>query len=222
MVHLKKAVVVLCIVGAVAPNPWVRRKKKDEEIGSIRPDDDEVVEGGAMDELLKGDFLKGIGESGMFEDMLSGLMDTPEMKEIMENPEKLREAIRDNPLLKSVPGADAQIEQLLDSDAFKDPEVLKSAMKVGMEAFKNIGEEFTKAIEDQMDLLSNDPEAFEKQMLDALENFAGDPELAKHIPGLDQISPEKMSQQLEQLQKMMQQEQQEQQQQEVLPDGTLY
>ena len=87
----------------------------------------------------------GAGGEDMFAgmgDMWESLMDSPEMEEMLANPELLKATIKNNPLINAIPGASEQVEALLQSDAFNDPAQLKQAMRQGVDAMKAVGSEF--------------------------------------------------------------------------------
>ena len=86
------------------------------------------------------------------------LMESDEMRAIMDDPKLLRETISNNPLLKAMPGVGDQVEELLNSEAFQDPAALKAVMKQGMDAFKEAGSEFGKEFGKQMEMMMSDPE----------------------------------------------------------------
>jgi len=200
-----RRLVVLVLVGVcVAQNPWVRRKKKEEEeVGKIRLEEEEEEEA-ATEFARLNKLVSEMGETDLsgawdgLSEMYESLLESPEMKELLEDPAKLKAAITENPLLKSLPGMDEHLDTVLDS--FQDPEKLREAMKVGMDAFKTVGKEFTKELGSQMEQLVNDPAAFQKQLSDTIANFMNDEEMLKAIPGFDQLTPEQLQAQLAQAQ----------------------
>lgn len=156
--------------------------------------------------------------------MWEGLMDSPEMKEMLDDPAKLRAAITDNPLLQAIPGVDQYIAQLLESDTFQDPTKLKEAMRLGMNAFKSVGKEFTKEFGTQLNMLAQNPDGFAQQISDTLENVMADENLRKHIPGLENMSPEQLAEHLKQTQDLFNGflqggDQSKQEEVEVMPGG---
>lgn len=214
----------LCLSLVCAQNPWVRRKKKSDQptqdddapIGKIRLDDEASSNSAKAAFDADNDFdrlnrlVSEFGSENMQMDtswegmsqMWEGLMDSPEMQQMLDDPAKLREAIADNPLLQAIPGVDKYVSQLLESETFQDPAKLKEAMRVGMNAFKSVGKEFTKELGTQIDQLVQNPQAFAQQISDTLENVMGDENLRKHIPGLDQVTPEQLAEHLKQTQDM--------------------
>jgi hypothetical protein len=158
------------------------------------------------------------------------LMESDEMRAIMDDPKLLRETISNNPLLKAMPGVGDQVEELLNSEAFQDPAALKAVMKQGMDAFKDAGSEFGKEFGKQMEMMMSDPEGFQKNMADAMAQLipggaagGGDAilEAAKglfdgsgnfdaaalaKIPGMEALAdPEKMKEQMAEAAKLFEQ-----------------
>merc|ERR1719486_399804 len=108
-------------------------------------------------------------------DMWESLMDSPEMEEMLANPELLKATIKNNPLINAIPGASEQVEALLQSDAFNDPAQMKLAQQ-NPEAFKA-------QMEAMMSQLAGGPEqgralmeAFKAQMEAMMSQLAGGPE----------------------------------------------
>ena len=160
------------------------RNKDEKKIGKIRLDEaSEAADGSDFGKLSKlaaslqdggANPLAGLGSGGAG-DMFAGmgefwdqLMESDEMRAIMDDPQLLRETISNNPLLKAMPGVGDQVEELLNSEAFQDPAALKAVMKQGMDAFKDAGSEFGKEFGKQMEMMMSDPEGFQKNMADAM------------------------------------------------------
>ena len=154
-------------------------------------------------------------------------MDSPEMEEMLANPELLKATINNNPLINAIPGASEQVEALLQSDAFNDPAQLKQAMRQGVDAMKAVGSEFGSQLGAQMKLAQQNPEAFKAQMEAMMSQLAGGPEQGRalmeaakglwdgsadpaqlealsKLPGMEALAdPEAMKRQMAELQKMM-------------------
>ena len=160
------------------------RNKDEKKIGKIRLDEEsEAADGSDFGKLSQlaaslqdggANPLAGLGSGGAG-DMFAGmgefwdqLMESDEMRAIMDDPKLLRETISNNPLLKAMPGVGDQVEELLNSEAFQDPAALKAVMKQGMDAFKDAGSEFGKEFGKQMEMMMSDPEGFQKNMADAM------------------------------------------------------
>lgn len=182
-------VATLCATVAVAQNPWVNRRrnggdkeKKPVAVDEASAGDDDtdfarlnsIVEGlGAGGGALGGGGGDGNPFAGMGE-MWDEMMDSPEMRAMLDDPELLKATIKNNPLLSAIPGVAEQVDALLESDTFKDPAKLQEAMRVGLDTFKDMGNEFGEELGKQMELMAADPEAFQANMADAL---------AQMIPG---------------------------------------
>ena len=108
-------------------------------------------------------------------------MDSPEMEEMLANPELLKATIKNNPLINAIPGASEQVEALLQSDAFNDPAQLKQAMRQGVDAMKAVGSEFGSQLGAQMKLAQQNPEAFKAQMEAMMSQLAGG-HLSVYVP----------------------------------------
>lgn len=222
------------------------RNKDEKKIGKIRLDEaSEAADGSDFGKLSQlaaslqdggANPLAGLGSGGAG-DMFAGmgefwdqLMESDEMRAIMDDPQLLRETISNNPLLKAMPGVGDQVEELLNSEAFQDPAALKAVMKQGMDAFKDAGSEFGKEFGKQMEMMMSDPEGFQKNMADAMAQLipggapgGGDAilEAAKglfdgsgnfdaaalaKIPGMEALAdPEKMKEQMAEAAKLFEQ-----------------
>lgn len=165
----------LC-AGAVAQNPWVRKKKKD---APVEADAASQKADGADLSALHDMLSAGTGDdaanpyAGMG-DMWEGLMDSPEMAQILADPDLLKKSIMNNPLISAIPGAKEQVEAIMASDAFNDPDQLQKAMRAGVDAMKSVSNDFGAAMGEQMKLAQEDPAAFQKQMAEAMSQFMGD------------------------------------------------
>ena len=222
-----------------AQNPWVNRRKNKDKQAPVAADPASDTDFSKLNDMVKNlQQAGGGGAAGGGEDMFAGmgdmwesLMDSPEMEEMLANPELLKATIKNNPLINAIPGASEQVEALLASDAFNDPDQLKQAMRQGVDAMKAVGSEFGSQLGEQMKLAQANPEAFKQQMEAMMSQLAGGPEqgaalmeaakgmwdgsadpaqmeaLSK-LPGMEALSdPEAMKAQMEQLQKMMGQQQ---------------
>lgn len=171
------ATVALLVSSASAQNPWVnRRRNKDKEAKPVVTDEasagDDLTDFARLNSIVEGLQTGGGGDdanplAGMGA-MWDEMMDSPEMAAMLNDPELLKATIKNNPLLSAIPGVGDQVDALLESDTFKDPAQLREAMKVGMEAFKTMGDEFGAELGKQMELMQANPEAFQKNMADAL------------------------------------------------------
>lgn len=100
--------------------------------------------------------------------MFEGMLDMPEVKQIMEDPVALKQALTDNPMLDAMPGMREMFDKLLESDELKDPEKFKQTMAAGIEQFKSLGSDSLA----QMGELLADPaklQATMGEMMNALE-----------------------------------------------------
>ena len=78
---------------------------------------------GALMQGLEGADLGALMEQGA--KMFEGMLEMPEVKQIMEDPALLRQALADNPMLDAVPGMREMFENLLESDEMRDPQKFK-------------------------------------------------------------------------------------------------
>merc|ERR1719502_1922094 len=92
--------------------------------------------------------------------MFEGMLEMPEVKQIMEDPALLRQALADNPMLDAVPGMREMFENLLESDEMRDPEKFKETMAAGVAQFKSLG---TESLQQMGELLS-DPAKLQQTM----------------------------------------------------------
>ena len=81
---------------------------------------------GALMQGLEGADLGALMEQGA--KMFEGMLEMPEVKQIMEDPALLRQALADNPMLDAVPGMREMFENLLESDEMRDPQKFKETM----------------------------------------------------------------------------------------------
>lgn len=239
MLRLTSLVALVCaslVARVSAQNPWVNRRRNRDSGGKadsgVAPDvkapetdfsklNDLVGAGGAGGGL--GDV--GANMAGMWEELL----DSPEMEQMLADPELLAATIKNNPLIGAIPGAADQVEALLASDTFKDPAKLREAMKTGVEAMSAVGAEFGKQLGATMELAQKDPAAFQKQMAEAVAQLvpgagadggaaimeaakamfdgsggAADLEKLAQIPGMEGLGdPEQFKAQMASYQKMM-------------------
>jgi len=231
----RRYALVAAALACAAANPWARKNKKE---APLEEDKASGVADGAGEYKRLHDLLS-TGDDEAIEksfegmgDMWENLMDSPEMAQMLADPELLKKSIRENPLINMIPGAQDQINAIMDSPAFSDPEQLAKAMRQGVDAMKAVGDEFGKHFGDQMKLAKEDPEKFSKQMADAMASFAkssgaagqdpaaaleaakglwgnaqNDPEyLAKlgQIPGMEHLSdPEKLKEHMATLEGMV-------------------
>ena len=132
---VRRILTVLALAGLTrAQNPWVNRRKNKDKDAPVAAD----PAAGDTDFSKLNDMVKNLQQAGAAggqgEDMFAGmgdmwesLMDSPEMEEMLANPELLKATIKNNPLINAIPGASEQVEALLQSDAFNDPAQLKQA-----------------------------------------------------------------------------------------------
>jgi len=232
---LRLASIVALVWSASAQNPWVNRRRNRDSAGkgdagaapdAKAPETDfsklNDLVGNAPNGAL-GDV--GANMAGMWEE----LMDSPEMEQMLADPELLAATIKNNPLIGAIPGAAEQVEAMLASDTFKDPAKLREAMKTGVEAMSAVGAEFGKQLGATMELAAKDPAAFQKQMADAVAQLipgagadggaaimeaakamfdgsgsAADLEKLSQIPGMEGLAdPEQFKAQMASYQKMM-------------------
>jgi len=232
---VRRILVALALTGlASAQNPWVNRRKNKDKDAPVAAD----PAAGDTDFSKLNDMVKNLQQAGAAggqgEDMFAGmgdmwesLMDSPEMEEMLANPELLKATIKNNPLINAIPGASEQVEALLQSDAFNDPAQLKQAMRQGVDAMKAVGSEFGSQLGAQMKLAQQNPEAFKAQMEAMMSQLAGGPEQGRalmeaakglwdgsadpaqlealsKLPGMEALAdPEAMKRQMAELQKMM-------------------
>lgn len=221
-------------------NAWVRRNKKDGDKVRVEEDapvEEDLSEFERMNRLVKqlgGDNEDGAslleqnrramagfgGAEGDMDAMWEGMMDSPEVQALLQDPSKIREMLVDNPILNAMPGMAEQIEAALNSEAFSDPAKLQAAMKEGMETFKTVGKEFSKEIgKNMMDMLENpekmaeamkqlgDPKALEESMKLMMGGAGGEmPDMAAMSKMLGQdLSPEQLEEAMAETQKLLQQ-----------------
>ena len=233
---VRRILAVLALTGLTsAQNPWVNRRKNKDKDAPVAAD----PSSGDTDFSKLNDMVKNLQQAGAAggaggEDMFAGmgdmwesLMDSPEMEEMLANPELLKATIKNNPLINAIPGASEQVEALLQSDAFNDPAQLKQAMRQGVDAMKAVGSEFGSQLGAQMKLAQQNPEAFKAQMEAMMSQLAGGPEQGRalmeaakglwdgsadpaqlealsKLPGMEALAdPEAMKRQMAELQKMM-------------------
>ena len=131
---------------------------------------------GALMQGLEGADLGALMEQGA--KMFEGMLEMPEVKQIMEDPALLRQALADNPMLDAVPGMREMFENLLESDEMRDPQKFKETMAAGVAQFKSLGAESLQ----QMGELLSDPAKLQQTMGAMLGQLA--PEQRKGLEAL--------------------------------------
>ena len=116
---VRRILTVLALTGlTAAQNPWVNRRKNKDKDAPVAAD----PAAGDTDFSKLNDMVKNLQQAGAAggaggEDMFAGmgdmwesLMDSPEMEEMLANPELLKATIKNNPLINAIPGASEQVE----------------------------------------------------------------------------------------------------------------
>ena len=106
------ALVLALTTPIAAQNPWVNRRKNKDKDAPVAAD----PSSGDTDFSKLNDMVKNLQQAGAAgapggEDMFAGmgdmwesLMDSPEMEEMLANPELLKATIKNNPLINAIPG----------------------------------------------------------------------------------------------------------------------
>ena len=115
---VRRILAVLALTGLTsAQNPWVNRRKNKDKDAPVAAD----PSSGDTDFSKLNDMVKNLQQAGAAggaggEDMFAGmgdmwesLMDSPEMEEMLANPELLKATIKNNPLINAIPGASEQV-----------------------------------------------------------------------------------------------------------------
>ena len=110
---VRRIFAVLALTGLTsAQNPWVNRRKNKDKDAPVAAD----PAAGDTDFSKLNDMVKNLQQAGAAggaggEDMFAGmgdmwesLMDSPEMEEMLANPELLKATIKNNPLINAIPG----------------------------------------------------------------------------------------------------------------------
>ena len=116
---VRRILTVLALTCSVqAQNPWVNRRKNKDKDAPVAAD----PAAGDTDFSKLNDMVKNLQQAGAAgapggEDMFAGmgdmwesLMDSPEMEEMLANPELLKATIKNNPLINAIPGASERVE----------------------------------------------------------------------------------------------------------------
>jgi len=95
-------------------------------------------------------------------DFLAELMQMPEVQEMLQNPDALKEQLLKTPLFANNPA----LMDYLDTDEMKDPEKLKETVNKGLKALEEFGSEFQK--------LASNPELMASALEEAMKNLDSD------------------------------------------------
>mmetsp|Transcript_20971 Transcript_20971/g.67559 ORF Transcript_20971/g.67559 Transcript_20971/m.67559 type:complete len:273 (-) Transcript_20971:428-1246(-) len=177
---------------ASAQNAWLKKKvqKEEEEEGSAALGETDFARLNKLVEGLQqqGGASSSVGEtaSGLLDqafEQWETLMETPEVKELLSDPEAMKEAIKSNPLMQNLPG----VEAMLDSETFADPAKFKEAMHQGIQTFKSVSKDVASEMGAQFQQLLADPEKLQNVVADALGALGlDDPsQLLQHMPSDD-------------------------------------
>mmetsp|Transcript_24029 Transcript_24029/g.74043 ORF Transcript_24029/g.74043 Transcript_24029/m.74043 type:complete len:263 (+) Transcript_24029:61-849(+) len=167
-------------------NAWTRKKKEAKEEEDLSTDFarmNKLVEELGADAATKKKSASSASDllDSAF-DQWESLMETPEVQALLADPDAMKAAIKDNPLMANLPGVDA----MLDSETFQDPEKFKDAMHQGMQSFKTMSKDVAGALGEQFQQLLDDPAKLQATVSDAMKMLGnlGDTDPADLLKGL--------------------------------------
>jgi len=160
--------------------------------------------------------LKGMMEGlGNMQDnpMLKGLMDSPELAQLMSDPEALLNSMKDNPMLKGLMQDNPEMAKMM-----SDPEAMQEKLRdVTKLMASEEGQGMAKKMMEEMQSVLTDPE----KLMQGLEQLSSNPELAgmaNMVPGLREVmdDPVAMREQVQKTAEMFQKLQDPEAMQEAL------